>query len=979
MKKNLILTFKIGNKENTSFRKTKYLFVYLLFFLGSGSAIAQPTPNGMYDVWNWEDLYLAVQAVNAGTHSGISIMQNLGANAASSGNGIATGPGGEDCPHTDSLKKSGDYGYNRTYGGFVGMMPGREGWSCPAITADSLHFEGNNRTISDIYFYGDDYYIVPSLFSLVQNADFRNVTLKTSSRGFRYGQYTTYIGGFVANSTGTILFDNCTFDGNIYAMAAQQAGGFVGKANNKVIIKNSRVTGTVEIGQGNQFGAGGFIGRSTGPLLIENSLSEMAITGGSYLGGMIGTSNNELQILNSESKAVINGMTNWIPGSFVGSRDGYSENYVGGQTGGLIGCIFVNWTIKEFPGSTLIGCRMEGIINSNDTTRKLQSSDYKDHTGGLIGFIGYKPPRPSRSLEESLPQSAPRMASANIVIDSCSVTAPIHAPEARYVGGLIGGIHFTSDLENTIIRRSYAATGITAKEYAGGLIGTVEGTGNALVSESYFRGTISSPKSAGIAGIINQSYPSNDIRLLDIENSYVAGSISGDSVAGFVSQSQADFLIENCFGAVNLVEPGSGYTGKGIIAGNIGKLMDNTDAIIVFRNVIYDGILANGISPFHTNDGNALTDSSSARLTKDMIRKNNWPADWFDSTGPWAIVNGASYPYLKWQVSTDLSEPENSFNFKSVEYHLENSGIWNVIDISSALPADGNYTFRFKSEETGYNAVEAFFPYTTQKIRFSTQGDSTTLNGFTIPYSIVAGGVSISGIIGLSKPGALVKGTVFPFVYDEDDPEFSMLFPLTAALYTVPNGDMDPLDEILSAEPLFTDTAIYYDGSEFIPGTPANPGQIGRTNNPGALINWTAIGKIAGETDTTTLRKGELPSSDIGIYTFDKIPDGNYILVLSRNGFVKRFVKITVNGDTMLEHRELIPGDMNGDLVVDMYDISVINTKASQYGSPLYHPKYDLNADGRINDMDGSLVLFYVGFSIDLYDDTLQWLFGYTQ
>lgn len=219
-------------------------------------------------------------------------------------------------------------------------------------------------------------------------------------------------------------------------------------------------------------------------------------------------------------------------------------------------------------------------------------------------------------------------------------------------------------------------------------------------------------------------------------------------------------------------------------------------------------------------------------------------------------------------------------------------------------------------------------------------------------------------------------GTVFPFVHDEN-PDFAALFTIMARLYPVPEGVNDPLDEILNGTALFSDTVTFYDGSLFIANTPANPGQMGLTDNPGIPIQWQLIGKARQEADTACLKEGVLPSSDIGWFNFRDVPAGNYILRLSRDGFINRFAKISVSGDGLLGHRELIPGDVNDDMVIDMYDISTINAKTSVYGSSKYNPRYDFNADGRVNDQDASLILFYVGFALDLYEDTLDWLIEY--
>lgn len=225
--------------------------------------------------------------------------------------------------------------------------------------------------------------------------------------------------------------------------------------------------------------------------------------------------------------------------------------------------------------------------------------------------------------------------------------------------------------------------------------------------------------------------------------------------------------------------------------------------------------------------------------------------------------------------------------------------------------------------------------------------------------------------------GFSLMGTVFPFVYDEEDPAFYELFPITVRLYAVPENQADPIDAVLNSEPLYSDTAVFYDGSVFVPGTPKYPGLIGKTNNPGLPIDWSIIGKTQDPVDTTWLAEGEMPDSDIGLYRFTNVHPGEYVLALFRDGFVTRFAKISVTGNESLGHRELIAGDVNGDLAVDMFDISVINTKRYSYGWPRYEPRCDFNGDGTINHLDISVLLFFIGSTTELYEETLQWLQGY--
>lgn len=220
-----------------------------------------------------------------------------------------------------------------------------------------------------------------------------------------------------------------------------------------------------------------------------------------------------------------------------------------------------------------------------------------------------------------------------------------------------------------------------------------------------------------------------------------------------------------------------------------------------------------------------------------------------------------------------------------------------------------------------------------------------------------------------------VSGTVFPFVL-EGDPDFDSLFPVTASLYPLPAGkSADPIADLLNSTPLYTTLAVYYDGSRFVPGTPKYPGSLGLFNNPGEPINWSYIGIVPGSSNNTEVREGEIPETPIGVFTFTEVESGEYTLVLSRPGYLLRLAKVAVNNEVLsLGHRELIPGDVDGNFSINSYDRQKINASISSYPDAKYNPKYDLNADGRVDARDATLMGYYSGIGIDIYKDTSDWI-----
>ena len=231
-----------------------------------------------------------------------------------------------------------------------------------------------------------------------------------------------------------------------------------------------------------------------------------------------------------------------------------------------------------------------------------------------------------------------------------------------------------------------------------------------------------------------------------------------------------------------------------------------------------------------------------------------------------------------------------------------------------------------------------------------------------------------------------LKGTIFPFVHDLSDALFNTRFPVTISVYEYPNSidcDGDPIAFLRTQTPRFTTMAVYHDGSEFIDFTPKYPGKVGAYNNPGFPINWTKVtggitppspnGALLTPTDNIpqTNSKGER----IGKYAIEDVPEGNYMIVFSREGFVTRIGKITVTAaSTDLGHRELVPGAVNRHSSVTSQDVSGVKAKYSAYGEPNYDPRYDVNGDGYIDVRDFNCIRSNNSANYRIYEETWIWL-----
>ncbi|MDR0206748.1 MAG: hypothetical protein LBI45_05785, partial [Bacteroidales bacterium] len=221
----------------------------------------------------------------------------------------------------------------------------------------------------------------------------------------------------------------------------------------------------------------------------------------------------------------------------------------------------------------------------------------------------------------------------------------------------------------------------------------------------------------------------------------------------------------------------------------------------------------------------------------------------------------------------------------------------------------------------------------------------------------------------------VVYGTMFPFVKTLD-PVFDAKFPVTVKLHNVPPKDgKDPIETLLKADGVHTTHATYYDASIHIPGTPLNPGEIGNTNNPGLPIDWESIGRTIGTVDNTEVAQGQEPTKPVGMFKFENVVPGEYVIEISRQGYLTRWgkIEITENGAT-LGHRELIAGDMNDDLQIDASDISnLLNAIAGDNNDP----RYDLNGDGNVNQLEIQIIQYNINAYIGIYTETMEWAIEY--
>jgi len=249
-------------------------------------------------------------------------------------------------------------------------------------------------------------------------------------------------------------------------------------------------------------------------------------------------------------------------------------------------------------------------------------------------------------------------------------------------------------------------------------------------------------------------------------------------------------------------------------------------------------------------------------------------------------------------------------------------------------------------------------------------------------------------------PYTTVRGTVFPFVNrgegDASATGFNSQFPITVKLKAVPTFASKPTEAQLAAffngTELYSTTAIPYTGAKFVPNTPEHPGALGEFTNYGEIINFGPIGKTHVPGSPRILLNNEAPftieGNTVGFYEFANVAPGDYILEISRAGYMVRWAKITVNNTDAvqnLKHREIIPGYVITDdaptylkiFTNDAAELARLIEQGIYYKGMGYDPKYDLNADGYIDAYDYYLLKKYINFMHEHYEDTWSWIDGY--
>jgi len=557
-------------------------------------------------------------------------------------------------------------------------------------------------------------------------------------------------------------------------------------------------------------------------------------------------------------------------------------------------------------------------------------------------------------------------------IANCYTTGTIKIAGSGNAGGLVS--RFTSG----IINNSYSSCDLinnntnNSNNY-GGLVALA--IDQLKISNSYATGNISYAKQGG--GLVGSLYnnlinplnphPDDHINASLITNCFTTVNVTGFDVGGLVGDGMGIKII-NSYATGDVT--GSNYAGgiSGIFYAN-GSEIKNCYATgsVTGRDYVggivgygmYDGIISNSFALNRIITATSLGTNVGRVVGKKHLGVNN----------PTALSNNHAFEcMLIWKngVQQDtLSLPPAHNNEHGADIELSqvttdsayttSPNSWDFTNTWIHSPYSTNYKTLTGDKETNLPILRVF--------------DINANKGFFAHAEQPSHAECM--IVEIVYYADLVWGTVFPFFFYGNQ-EFDNLFPVTASLYDISLLPLGP-EPILAAKPIYTTTAVYYDGTEFVSDTPKFPGFLGCTYNPGAPINWSVLNVTPAEIDNTPLQIGEKPKTQIGLYKFPKVKQGEYILVLKKEGYFPRFAKVNIDkGEVQMEHRELIPGYFIENKQVNESILEKLITKISYHSNPVYHPAFDLNGDLKIDATDLSILKVYMGFGLELYEDTLE-------
>jgi hypothetical protein len=215
---------------------------------------------------------------------------------------------------------------------------------------------------------------------------------------------------------------------------------------------------------------------------------------------------------------------------------------------------------------------------------------------------------------------------------------------ATIVGGTVDSLESTTRIERCFAEGSVSVEGTNSgSPYVGGIVGY--NYYGALVSQSYFSGTVIAAKSGdytgGIAGYNSQTTAPNNSR---IEDCWSSGEVRGfNNAGGIAGQNQVNAYIRRCYSTAKIAVTNQAGTGIGGIAGmNASAQMDAITACAALNE---------SLTAPQGNNIHRVTGTTGGN------RSNNhaWPG--------MPVTTGGTYTAAKGNTSADGADIPNDYLF----------------------------------------------------------------------------------------------------------------------------------------------------------------------------------------------------------------------------------------------------------------------------------------------------------------------------
>jgi len=523
----------------------------------------------------------------------------------------------------------------------------------------SGNFDGNGHTVSNL-FINSSILQYAGLFGYVKNATISNIGIIGSWSITCKSSYSTsrYVGGITgfAYSSSFINCYNCqAISSTVNSSTFQDCyvGGIVGYASLSSLFVNCYNTGVI---YGEAYS--NITASSSNPLNNVNC----AIC---YVGGIVGYISNSVNLTNCHNTGNIKGVTTSFGSGY------YSDCRVGG----LVGEANIASLISKCYNSGAI----TGTCNDNNEC----------YVAGLVGCAS------DITLSDSYNEGA-------IIGKLTNVNGYSGGPSC-FVSGILGYVHHsTATIKNCNNRGSLNSISSKFSGCLGGILGNVEYSASAVLSNCYNTATLSCTASAsayttiwGIAGGL-VGYISSTSDYIKIANSFNSGNITCSApecnTGGIIGGILASTYITNCYDVGTISGSGT-YRYVGALVGYINS------SVSVTNSYLLDGSVSNA------------TNTQGISKTSDYMKSVDFVTDLNNATLVWlqdinSINNG--YPIL-----TLLSVTSNSINIPAIlnntisvditsntTWTASSDQTWLTVSPSIATTGDATLTFTATANPT---------------------------------------------------------------------------------------------------------------------------------------------------------------------------------------------------------------------------------------------------------------------------------------